>query len=100
MDISGRRSKPVAEVMDAGFDYVITLCGHARETCPVFPGDVRVVHFGFEAPPLPARGAADEEEALGHYRRVRDEIKAFAEKLPGILDEAGSKAGVVLDVKL
>jgi arsenate reductase len=96
VDISGQRAKGIDEVKGMEFDYVVTLCGDARETCPVFPGKVKVVHHGFTDPPRLAAGAGTEEEALGHYRRVRDEIRAFVEKLPGILREEGP--AVVLNV--
>ena len=85
VDISGHRSKPVSELKDVPFDCVVTVCGHANERCPVFPGKTRVVHVGFDDPPALARAAKSEEEALGHYRRVRDEIRAFVEKLPDAL---------------
>jgi len=85
VDISGHRSKRVDELSDVAFDYVVTLCGNARETCPVFPGRTKVVHVGFADPPRLAEGAASEDEALGHYRRVRDEIRAFVETLPEAL---------------
>ena len=65
------------------FDYVVTVCGHAHEQCPVFPGKARVVHVGFDDPPKLAADAATEEERLAPYRRVRDEIRAFVERLPG-----------------
>jgi arsenate reductase len=82
VDISGHRSKHVREVMHVPFDYVVTVCGHAQENCPVFPGRAQVVHRGFDDPPRLAAIATSEEEALGHYRRVRDEIRAFVETLP------------------
>jgi arsenate reductase len=82
VNISGHRSKRVEELADEPFDLVITVCDNARESCPVFPGATRTVHAGFEDPPALARDARDEEEALGHYRRVRDEIRAFVETLP------------------
>src|SRR5205823_5117678 len=87
VDISGHRSKHVDELTNAGteFDYVVTVCDHANETCPVFPGKTRVVHVGFDDPPALAKWAESEEEALGHYRRVRDEIRDFIETLPGAL---------------
>ena len=81
IDISGHHSKHVAELKHVNFDYVVTVCGHANETCPMFPGRTRVVHAGFDDPPLLARGAATEEEAMTHYRRVRDEIKAFVQEI-------------------
>jgi len=86
VDISTHSSKHVDDVMYVPFDYVITVCGQADETCPVFPGKTKVIHVGFDDPPKLARGAATEEEALSHYRRVRDEIKAFVAGLPGSLD--------------
>ncbi len=82
IDISKHTSKHVDDVMYVPFDYVVTVCGHADETCPVFPGKTRVVHVGFDDPPKLAQGAATEEEALSHYRRVRDEIEAFVSGLP------------------
>ncbi len=82
IDISGHTSKNVSDLINIDFDYVITVCGHAHETCPVFPGRAKVVHAGFDDPPALAKTAASEDEALGHYRRVRDEIRAFVEGLP------------------
>lgn len=82
VDISGHYSKTVDDLKDEKFDYVITVCGAAHETCPFFPGGGKVVHHGFDDPPTLAKEAKDEEEALGHYIRVRDEIKAFIETLP------------------
>jgi len=87
VDISGQRSKHVNEVLDEGFDWVVTLCGGARETCPVFPGAAQVVHRGFEDPPKLSANAASREEAMAHYRRVRDEIRAFIESLPESLEQ-------------
>jgi len=87
VDISGQRSKHVEELKDIRFDYVVTVCGHAHESCPVFLGHARVVHVGFDDPPKLAQTAKSEEEALGHYRRVRDEIRAFVERLPQSLTE-------------
>ncbi|MFC1734511.1 arsenate reductase ArsC [Candidatus Hydrogenedentota bacterium] len=88
VDISGHRSKRLDELKDVNFDYVITVCGHAHETCPMFPGNAKVVHVGFDDPPRLAEDASSEEEALGHYRRVRDEIRAFVEELPERLSRA------------
>ncbi len=85
VDISGQRSKHVGEVMHIPFDYVITVCGHAQEKCPVFPGRAVVVHHGFDDPPKLAANATTEEESLAHYRRVRDEIRAYVETLPEAL---------------
>ncbi len=85
VDISRHASKRVSELPSKDFDYVVTVCGHAHESCPVFPGKTKVVHVGFDDPPRLAADAASEEEALGHYRRVRDEIRAFVESLPEAL---------------
>ncbi|MBP7736451.1 MAG: arsenate reductase ArsC [Spirochaetes bacterium] len=80
IDISRQRSKHVNEFAGREFDFVITLCGGAQETCPFFPGKTKTMHAGFDDPPELARSAASEEEALGHYRRVRDEIRVFIMK--------------------
>ncbi len=83
VDISGQRSKTVEAVKDVRFDYVVTVCGHANETCPMWlSGKAKVVHVGFDDPPALAKTSRTEDEAMGHYRRVRDEIKAFVEGLP------------------
>jgi arsenate reductase len=87
VDISGHRSKTVEAVKDVPFDYVVTVCGHADETCPMWlSGKAKVVHVGFDDPPALARTAQTEEEALGHYRRVRDEIRSFVLALPENLE--------------
>lgn len=82
IDISSHTSKLVNELPTMEFDYVVTLCGHANENCPFFPGKVRRVHMGFDDPPQLAKGAKSLEEELGHYRRVRDEIREFIEGMP------------------
>ncbi|RJR46426.1 MAG: arsenate reductase ArsC [Desulfobacteraceae bacterium] len=87
IDISGYKSKDVSAFGNLEFDYVVTLCDNAREACPYFPAKTRVVHRGFEDPPRLAAGARNEEEAMDHYRGVRDEIRAFVESLPGLLKE-------------
>jgi len=85
IDISGHESKAVTGLGGRTFDYVVTVCGRANETCPVFPGKTTVVHRGFDDPPALAKTAATEEEALGHYRRIRDEIREFVRTLPAAL---------------
>ena len=87
VDISSHSSKNVDAVIHIPFDYVVTVCGHARENCPFFPGRAKIVHHGFEDPPQLAEGAKNEELALTHYRRVRDEIRDFIETLPDSLAE-------------
>ncbi len=87
VDISFHRSKHVNELMNIDFDYVITVCDHAGEHCPVFPGRAKIIHVGFDDPPKLAKDAKTEEEALSHYRRVRDQIRAFITRLAEVLDE-------------
>lgn len=82
VDISGHRSKHIDEFKQVAFDHVITVCGHAHESCPVFPGATKVTHAGFDDPPQLAKTAGTQEEAMDHYRRVRDEIRAFVDRLP------------------
>lgn len=82
VDISNQYSKTPQELGRADFDYVVTVCGHANENCPVFGGKTRVVHVGFEDPPRLTKELADGEEKLAVYRRVRDEIRRFIEALP------------------
>ncbi len=75
IDISNHRSKSVDEFMGQDFDYVITVCDNAKETCPVFPGNARRIHRNFEDPPAP--GIGGEDYRLEIFRRVRDEIRAW-----------------------
>jgi len=89
VDIAQQRPKTVDALPEKNFDYVITLCGHANENCPYFPGPAQVLHRGFEDPPRLAEHAASEEEALGHYRRIRDEIREFVSSLPEWLSSQG-----------
>ncbi|MCX5870374.1 MAG: arsenate reductase ArsC [Deltaproteobacteria bacterium] len=84
VDISRQYSKVIDELPVQQFDYVITLCGHANETCPFFPGPN--IHRGFDDPPKLATEAKSDEEAMAHYRRVRDEIHDFVAGLPDGLD--------------
>ena len=87
VDISNHKSKLLSELAGVDFDYVVTVCGHANENCPVFMGKAKVVHIGFDDPPALAKNAKNEQEALDFYRRVRDEIRAFVEELPKALTE-------------
>ena len=82
IDISSQKAKDVNAFGSMEFDYVITLCDNARESCPYFPAKTRLIHRGFDDPPKLAEKAENEKEAMDHYRRVRDEIKAFVETLP------------------
>ena len=85
VDISTQSSKTVEDLREIAFDLVVTVCGHAHENCPVFPGESRVVHAGFDDPPALAAGETDPVKALAHYRRVRDEIRAFITTVPALL---------------
>lgn len=82
VDISGQSSRDLDALAHIPFDLVVTVCDAAAEACPVFPGHVRRLHRSFQDPPRLARGASSEEEALNHYRRVRDEIRDFITTLP------------------
>jgi arsenate reductase len=75
IDISGQRSKNVDEFKGQKFDYVITVCDNARETCPVFFGAAKMLHHSFEDPPAPNVGTEDARVAI--FRRVRDELRAW-----------------------
>ncbi len=85
VNIAGQRSKRADELRDVEFDYVVTVCGHARENCPIFPGKAKVFHVGFDDPPSLAAGARTEVERLAPYRRVRDEIREFVTRLPSLI---------------
>lgn len=86
VDISRQVSKHVREFSNTDLDAVITVCDHARESCPYFPTRARMVHVGFDDPPALAREVAEKgggaDARLDCYRKVRDEIRAFVEALP------------------
>ena len=82
VDISHHFSKDVGFVIDIHFDHVITVCSQAEQSCPLFPKKTEVTHISFDDPPTLAKFAKSEEEALSHFRRVRDQIRAFIETLP------------------
>jgi arsenate reductase len=86
VDITGQQSKILDDLQDVAFDYVVTVCGHADQHCPTFPGKTPVWHVPFDDPPKLAAAARSPEEGLVHYRRVRDEIKRFVEQLPERLE--------------
>ena len=87
VDIAGHTSKTLDDLVGVDFDYVVTVCGHAHETCPMFPGEAKVVHVGFDDPPKLAANETDPDKALAHYRRVRDEIRDFVQTLPASLTQ-------------
>ena len=79
VDISNQESTNIKDLMHVDLDFVITVCGHADENCPVFSGRTKVVHVGFDDPPKLAAELKTEEEKLNCYRKVRDQIKKFVE---------------------
>ncbi len=87
IDISGHTSQLLDEFAAVKFHYVITVCSHAHETCPWFPGDATVIHAGFEDPPRLAKDVSTKEEKLSCYRKVRDEIRSYVMTLPKALKE-------------
>ncbi len=87
VDISAQTSKHVATLADTDFAYVITLCDNARESCPFFPARVKILHVPFDDPQHTAPEGDSEEERLAVYRRVRDEIRSFVDRLPEALFE-------------
>ena len=87
VDISSHRSKHLDEIKDVGFDYVVTVCDNAHESCPIFPGKTKVAHVGFDDPPRLAKDAVTEQQVMAIYRRVRDQIKGFVKKLPACLEQ-------------
>jgi arsenate reductase len=92
VDISAQRSQTLEEFENQSFDLVVTVCSHADQHCPTFPGSTRVVHVGFDDPPTLAAKAKSPEEALGFFRRVRDEIRNLIATLPeGLLDSGRTK---------
>ena len=93
VDISHHRSQLLSEFDDQALDYVITVCGHAHESCPIFPGrengkPPQVIHVGFDDPPKLAAGLDDEDAQLDCYRRVRDEIREFVLGIDEVFKDA------------
>lgn len=82
VDISAQYSKDASTLDSIDFDFVITVCDRAHESCPFFPAKTKVLHVGFDDPPRRAAEASSEEEAMEHYRKVRDEIRWFVEQMP------------------
>ncbi|MFA5137775.1 MAG: arsenate reductase ArsC [Elusimicrobiota bacterium] len=87
VDISEQRSKHVRTLKDIPFDYVVTVCDNARESCPLFPLKTKIIHAGFEDP---AAAKGSEDEVLSVFRRVRDEIRDFVQSLPQTLNPGSS----------
>ena len=79
IDISSHRSKSVDEFNGQSFDYVLTVCDNAKESCPIFPGKTAMIHHSFEDP---AALEGSEEERLALFRRVRDEVRHYLHRFP------------------
>jgi arsenate reductase len=91
IDISSGRPKDVSEFHSDSFDYVITLCDHARETCPVFAGEVRHhLHVGFVDP---GEATGSHDEVLGAFRRVRDDMRNRLRSLLATIRQEQEMAG-------
>ncbi len=87
VDITGQRSQHVDDFKHVPFDYVVTVCDNAAESCPVFSGNAKVIHHPFDDPPRLALESATAEEGLAHYRRVCDEIRNYVASLPHSLEK-------------
>ena len=83
VDISGHTSKGVDELVGINLDYVVTVCDNARQQCPMFPGRTKHIHKSFDDPYF---ATGSEEEVMAVFRKTRDEIRAFIETLPDILE--------------
>jgi arsenate reductase len=92
IDISSQSPKHASDFAQCTFDLVVTVCDSAHEACPVFPGAARTIHHGFDDPPRLAQGATTDEEAVRHYRRVRDEIRRFVQTLPRAIEGSSAPA--------
>jgi arsenate reductase (thioredoxin) len=86
VDISSHYSKTTDDLPKVNFDYVVTVCDHAHENCPYFPG-TKVVHVGFQDPPALTKEMQDDEAILAVYRRVRDEIEVFVKDMKKVLEK-------------
>jgi len=87
VDISMHQSRHIDEFSGIDFDYVVTLCDNAYESCPVFSGKTRIVHKPFDDPYF---ASGSEEEIMATFRKVRDNIRTFVETLPeGLEGESG-----------
>ncbi len=84
IDLGSHRCKHVSEFAGQSFDYVLTVCDHAREACPVFPGATRSIHRGFTDP---ASIEGNEQERLAVFRKVRDEIRQYMAGFPNSPDK-------------
>ena len=86
VDISSHKSQHVNDFKDVEFDYVVTLCDNAKEQCPVFTGDAKLVHRAFDDPVMMI---GTNDQIMAAFRQTRDEIRAFVETLPEALKADG-----------
>lgn len=93
VDISSQVSRSVNSLSGPSPDVVVTVCDAAQGQCPALPGHVRTIHAGFDDPPRLSREAQSDEEAMPHFRRVRDEIRRFVETLPARLNPTDAESG-------
>lgn len=84
IDLSGHRSKRIDDLVFRPFDYVLTVCDNAKESCPVFPGGTVTIHHSFEDP---AAVEGTEEERLAAFRRVRDQLREYLAKFPDVVSD-------------
>ena len=77
IDISNHTSNNINEYRDINFDFVITVCDHAKEQCPFFPSNAKKFHYNF---PDPAKASGSEEEIMNHFREVRELIKDYSKQ--------------------
>ena len=89
IDISGHKSKHMNDFLNGNVSIVVTVCGNADQACPMFPGQVKRYHWGFDDP---AHATGTDEEVLGEFRRVRDSIRLVFEAYASGLRDAGIKA--------
>ena len=87
VDISMHQSQHIDEFSGIDFDYVVTLCDNAAESCPVFPGKARIIHKPFDDPYF---ASGSEEQILATFRKVRDDIRTFVETMPESLEAENS----------
>src|SRR5881296_1608579 len=83
IDISNQRSKSVDEFAHERFDYVLTVCDHARETCPIYPGHTKRIHHTFEDP---ASAQGSEAQRLAMFREIRNQIRSYLRHFPEIVE--------------
>lgn len=89
VDISKHRSKNFNEFINTPLDFIITVCGHAHETCPIVPPKCKIIHQGFDDPPRLAKEFENLEDKLNCYRKVRDQIKEYVTTIPTIFNQMG-----------